>query len=164
MLTLGDFFLRSGTTRPVSPREVKLTAVCKDPDILPGGQPNPSKKQVAAEVTACLVFLGGEGLFQARLATRKYLDAKKSVAEENFEMMLHYHLVHAALKEWDPAERLSGDPMFPSVDIFIKMVELPTVERLFVEYFKYVKEEHPEVLPPKPFSGPDGGGEGLAGA
>jgi hypothetical protein len=170
MLTLGDFFVRAGTTRPVSPREVKFTAVCKDLDTLPGGTANVSKKQVAADVCGCLVFVGGEGLLQARMAARARLQERATVkdkapipSDDDFPIELHYQLIQRALREWDPAERLAGGPMFPSVKLLSEMVELATIEFLWDQYWAFVKEEHPEVLPKEPFRPAGEGSEGVAG-
>lgn len=139
--------------RPVNPKPVTVTAVCKDLDVLPGGLPNNSKKQVAAAVKCCIVFIGSDGTEEARREARKY------VAESSFDPKakvmlgldpdavateLNKQILWRALREYDEQSQLAGDPQFPTIDVFRKLVEHSEINRLIEMYDAYVKEEHPQ--------------------
>jgi len=152
---LGDFFKTAPHMRPVNPKPVTLTAVCKDLDVLPGGIPNNAKKQVAAQVKCCLVFIGAEGTEEARR------DARRFVAESAFDpkakVMLpidadavsaeiQKQILWRALREYDETTQFAGDQQFPTVTVLRNLVEHSECNRLMDMYDAYVKEEHPEAV------------------
>lgn len=153
MPKLGDFFRTAPRMRPVNPKPITFTAVCKDTDTLPGGVPNNAKKQVATVVDACLVFLGADAVAEARRDARRHIaeqdfDPKAKVAlgldEEAVDREMQKQMLWRALRELD--DGLAGEPQFPTVKALREMVEQSECNRLMAAYDAYVKEEHPEVI------------------
>lgn len=151
-MKLGDFFKNAPQMRPVNPKPVTITAVCKDLDVLPGGIPNNSRKQVATPVKCCIVFIGSSGTEEARR------DARRFVAESSFDPKakvmlgldpdavateLNKQILWRALREYDDQSQLAGDPQFPTIDILRTLVEHSEINRLIELYDAYVREEHP---------------------
>lgn len=163
MPKLGDFFLTAPRMRPVNPKPITFTAVCKDTDTLPGGQPNNSKKQVATAIDACFVFIGADGVAEARRAARKLVaeqdfDPKAKIAlsldEEAVEREMQKQMLWRAIREYD--DGLAGENQFPTVKALREMVEQSECNRLMGAYDAYVKEEHPEAIDPATFRGAKG--------
>lgn len=173
MMKLGDFFTTAPHARPVNPRPVTFTAVSRGP-VLPGGARNPHPVPVAATITGGLIFIGGDGALQARMAARAHLrrafiDPETKIPMEIDHVVLEcetrYQEVWRALFEWDADERRIGERLFPSVDNLREMVEADEVGRIYIAYQKYVNDEHPEGSPDdETFRGTQGRGQGVAGA
>lgn len=168
-MKLGDFFDSAPFARPVNPKEVGFTAVCKG-KFLPNGQPN-VHGQTAAKITGCFVFLGDE-LSEARVEARKALrerfgdkDPKTGfvtpapTSDDDFDIEFGYQLLWRALHEWDSDARKAGLRLFPTVKSLREMVELYECNRLRAQYIDYVREEHPEGVSPETFRGVDKGSE-----
>lgn len=165
MPKIGDFFRTAPQMRPVNPKPVSLTAVCKDLDTLPSGVANNAKKQVAAKVDACFVFLGSLGMEEARREARKYIAEKEFDPKAKFAMAIDDYAVEAelqkqilwrVLREYDKDSQLAGDPQFPTVKLLREMLETTECNRLMTAYNAYVKEEHPEAVDPETFRGSEG--------
>lgn len=146
-MKLGDFFSSAATARPVNPKVVKFTAISRD-KVLPGGAAN-TAEQTAAEITAALCFIGGEGISESRVEAREALvkrfpDRVIDDGDRNIEAT--YQCLYRILREWDPAEQKVGGALFPSVDLLRKLVAPVAAEHLMEQYNKYVEDEHPEVI------------------
>lgn len=144
--------------RAVNPKPVTFTAVSKDTDTLPGGVPNHTKKQVAARIEACFVFIGADGFAQARIEARKYVasqnvDAKTKMPlafDENEVLAeVQTQVLQRAIREYDAKEMIAGDPLFPALANVRELLEQAESNRLWREYHAYVAEEHPEGAPDK---------------
>lgn len=158
-MKLEDFFISAPSARPVSPRKIEFTAVAKG-NILPGGKAAIRGKQTAAKVIACLTFVGGEGLADARIEARRalrerYADPKSKLPEatdeNDFSIELTYQTLYRALREYNEAEKTAGDSLFASPKLMRELVEITEANRIMRAYNSYVDEEHPEVVPPETF-------------
>jgi hypothetical protein len=146
-MNIGDFFKSAASARPVNPKPVTFTAVSRN-EILPGGTPNPQRRQVAASITAALVFIGGDGWLAAREGARKaFADKKQAYDEEDFAIELTYQVLARSLHEWDEKTQFVGAPLFTDAALLRELVETREANRLVRLYKDYVQEEHPEEGP-----------------
>lgn len=158
-MDLGDFFKAAGRARPVNPKAVTFTAICKD-EILPGGMPNPhGARPVAAQIDACLVYCTFVEIDQARSAARaalraRHVDKKKmplpyDQADMNVEEL--YQQLQLTIRTFDPRTRAAGDLLFPDAESMRALVSITEANRLMGVYEAYVKAEHPEVVDDETF-------------
>lgn len=166
-MKLGDFFASAQHARPSNPKPITFTAMAKG-HMLPGGRENVHKRPVLAKVTACFVFLGGDGLEAARVEARRSL-ADRFKTDDGFPLQtdlgdfnveLTYQMLWRILHEWDEQEKRPGDRLFPSVENVREMLEGREAERIMGEYNDYVRAEHPEAVNDKTFRSAEGGGKG----
>jgi hypothetical protein len=156
-MKLGDFFNAGPHAHPVNPKPVKFTCVAKGAT-LPGGTKNVHKRPVRAGVTAAFVFLDGDQMAEARLEARRAVRARmKAGGDENavyepldagdVNMELTYQMLVRAVREWDPDEKVVGDPLFPNVESARELLVWKEADRVLGKYNAYVDEEHPEDAP-----------------
>jgi hypothetical protein len=168
-IKLGDFFASAPTARPINPKPVTFTCSAKGP-VLPGGTANPGGRAVGATVTGALVFLGGDGAEESRIYARRalrelYVDEEKrplETDEEDLQIETAYQEVWRFLYEWNADEKKVGERLFDTVDLLRKMVQPTEIGRLKAAYRAYVDDQHPEVVPDKPFQDATGGGAPVA--
>lgn len=162
-MKLGDFFKAAPHARPVNPKVVTFTAVAKG-KVLPGGAPNPSGGQVAAQITAAMVFIGA-GAADARLDAKKALRARRpDDVIDNVDLNIEalYHELWRELHEWDPEARKVGDRLFPNVDALRELLEPSEAQRLGTIYNEYAEEEHPAAVDARTFRPANSGGPRVA--
>lgn len=170
-ITLGDFFAAAPYARPVNPRPVKLTAVCRG-TVLPGGKPNPTGRPVAATLTGAFVFLGGQEVQSARVEARKalrsrFVDENKIPLDPDpdvYAIEVVYQEVWRALHEWDADTQTVGGRLFPELDTLRELVPPTEANRIHSLYFDYLREEHPSTIDDATFRGAEGAGAGVAAA
>ena len=166
-MKLGDFFKAGPHARPVNPKPISFTCVSRE-KILPGGTANPHGRPVLAKVDGCLIFIGDDGVQQARIDARKHvadkaMEAKVALSEDDFELELTYQLLFRVLHEWDEKERRVGERLFVDVDECRSLVEVREANRLFRAWDAYIAEEHPEGgVDDATFRGAEGGGAKVA--
>jgi|SRR5581483_2929275 len=154
-MELGSFWDNAATSRPINPRKITFTAIAKG-TVLPNGKPNRTGNPVAAKVTACMVFIGGDGTETARIKAREHLQTRfidsKSKLPLSFDgvdlgVETIYQEVFLLLHQWDPEKKQAGKRLFDDIDVMRQMIEPEEAGRINREYSKYVKEEHPEAAP-----------------
>lgn len=147
-MRLGDFFSSAPNCRPINPRSITITAICKG-DVLPNGESNPHGVPVAATVKGGLVFIGGTGAEFARTNARKaihdrHTDKKtglRNYSEDDVWAEVDYQIVYLAVREWDGSKL--GGRVFEGADEVREYLEPAEVRRVIEKYNEYVKEEHP---------------------
>lgn len=164
-MSLGDFFSNAPNARPVNPKPISFTAIASGP-VLPGGKPNPTKKQVAAKIEGAFVFVGGIGADEARTETRIHLSntlrdpetGERLYTTDDYHIELTWQMFYRVVHEWDAEAKIAGARLFPDIQTVREMLEFSEANRVVGEYYKYVAEEHPEELSSENF--PEAGRRG----
>lgn len=164
-MKLGNFFDSAATCVPVNPKPITFRAIASG-KTLPNGKTNPSGTTQAATISALLVFLSGDEIEDARVEARKALRARyaekgegdQPLNDDDYHLELTYHILWRAIREDDDKGGV-GPSMFPSVDVFRRMVVLSEANRLLIAHNEYMKDEHPEVVDSATFRDAGSGGE-----